>query len=85
MDKEQKELNLTNHKEYMSKKLKSFTIGIISPTVIMDENNQYRLGRVVVDENNDLRVRYYLPQNNRERSFIKKSLVYDVPQLTVYE
>ena len=69
----------------MSKKLKSFPIGINFPAVVMDENNQYRVGRVAVDENNDLCTRYYLPQNKQERLSIRKSLANSVPQLTVYE
>ena len=69
----------------MSKKLKSFPVNIISPKVVMDENNQYRIGKTAVDENNNLCIRYCLPKNKQERLSIKKSLADSVPQLTVYE
>jgi hypothetical protein len=69
----------------MRKKLKSFPVGIISPTVIVDENGQYRVGRVQVNEKNDLCVRYYLPKNKRDRYCIKVSQFCSVPQIAVYE
>lgn len=69
----------------MSKKLKSFPPGLISPTVVIDENGEYRVGKVAVDENNDLCVRYYLPVTKAERRHIKICKDNSIPHITVYE
>jgi len=70
----------------MSKRLKSFPVGIVSaPTVVIDENGQYRVGKVAVNENNDLCIRYYLPMNRAERKHIKTCLTLSIPQIAVYQ
>jgi|694.fasta_scaffold01948_20 hypothetical protein len=70
----------------MSKKLKSFPVGVVSaPTVVMDEDGEYRIGKVAVNENNDLCVRYYLPINRTERKHIKACKNDSTPQIVVYE
>jgi hypothetical protein len=70
----------------MSNKLKSFPVGVVSvPTVVIDENGQYRIGKVAVDENNDLCVRYYLPMNRTDRKHIKTCKDDSTPQIAVYE
>lgn len=70
----------------MSKRLKNFPVGIVSaPTVVIDENGQYRVGKVAVNENNDLCVRYYLPMNRADRKHIKTCKDTYTPQIAVYE
>ena len=69
----------------MSKKLKSFPVGITSPTVIIDENGQYRIGKNAVNENNDLCVRYYLPMSKTDRKRIETCKDNSTPQIAVYE
>ena len=69
----------------MSKKLKSFLFGINLPTVIIDENGEYRISKATVNKNNDICIRYYLPINKNERKYIKTHKNDSTPQITVYE
>jgi hypothetical protein len=70
----------------MSKKLKSFPIGVVSaPRVVIDENGHYRIGKNAVNENNDLCVRYYLPMSRIDRRRIETCKDNFTPQIAVYE
>lgn len=70
----------------MKNRLKDFPVGVVSaPTVVIDENGQYRVGKVAVNENNDLCVRYYLPVTRAERKHVKTCKDASTPQIAVYE